>query len=236
MNLHLKKPRILVVEDEAIVAADIQDRLQLLGYEVVGVADTGPMAIEKAAALKPDLILMDIMLKGEMPGTEAAGHIRAQLHLPVIYLTASSNQEIFLRARATEPFGFILKPFEEVSLKANIEIALYKHRMEREREDLLRQLQAALAEVKTLSGLLPICCSCKKIRDDSGYWNQIETYLIKHTDASFTHSFCNECAVKFYDDSGLEVPPDMRAAAQLAPQEVAQNNQSHPKNPEPSGG
>jgi len=216
MNASLQKSRILVVEDEAIVAADIQDRLRALGYDVVGTADNGIDAIEKTAALQPDLVLMDIMLKGDMQGTEAASQIRSQLHLPVIYLTASSNDDVFLQARATEPFGFILKPFEEVSLKANIEIALYKHRMEREREDLIRKLQAALAEIKTLSGLLPICCKCKKIRDDQGCWNRIEIYLEKHADVKFTHSYCHECAVEIYQESGLEVPDDIREAIQSA--------------------
>jgi len=85
----MQKSRILVVEDEAIVSADIQDRLQALGYEVAGSADTGADAIRLAAELKPDLILMDIMLKGDMMGTEAASRIRSQLQLPIIYLTAN---------------------------------------------------------------------------------------------------------------------------------------------------
>src|SRR5580698_1918094 len=95
------KPSILVVEDEAIVSADIQDRLRALGYVVAGDADTGTEAIRKTAELKPDLILMDIMLKGEMTGTEAASHIRSHFHLPVIYLTANSNDETVKRARDT---------------------------------------------------------------------------------------------------------------------------------------
>jgi CheY-like chemotaxis protein len=206
-----KAARILVVEDEAIVSADIQDRLQALGYEVAGCADTGEDAIKQAMALKPDLILMDIMLKDAMTGTEAAGHIRSYLQIPVIYLTANSNDETFLQARDTGPFGFILKPFEEPTLKVNIEIALYKHRMEREREDLIKQLQTALAQVKTLSGMMPICCTCKKIRDDRGYWNQIETYILKNSNASFSHGYCQECAVKYLEENGLEVPAEMRA-------------------------
>ena len=209
------KARILVVEDEAIVAADIQDRLQALGYDVIHTADNGPEAIQKATELKPDLVLMDIMLKGEMMGTEAAGYIRTQLQLPVIYLTANSNDTTFTRARATNPFGFIAKPFDEFTLKATIEIALYKHRMEREREDLIRQLRTALAEVKTLSGLLPICAGCKQIRDDKGYWNQIETYIVRRTQAQFTHTMCPKCAIKFYEESGLEVPADVRDEAAI---------------------
>jgi len=91
-----------VVEDEAIVSADIQDRLTALGYEVAGAADNGHEAIRKATESKPDLVLMDIMLKGDMQGTEAAIYFRSVLHIPVIYLTASSDEEAFQRARDTE--------------------------------------------------------------------------------------------------------------------------------------
>lgn len=195
----MNKARILVVEDEAIVAADIEDRLRSLGYAVVGCADNAEAAVSMATELKPDLVLMDIMLKGDVSGTEAAVSIRAQ-QIPVIYLTANSNDTTFLRARDTEPFGFILKPFDEATLRVNIEIALYKHRMEREREDLIRQLQAALAQVKTLSGLIPICAWCKNIRNDQNYWQSVEQYVSTKTDADFTHCICPACQKKMLED------------------------------------
>ena len=190
------KPRILIVEDEAIVSADVQDRLTALGYVVAGTAQSGSEAIQKAAELMPDLVLMDIILKGDMPGTEAADRIRAELRLPVIYLTANSNDTTFLRARDTEPFGFILKPFDEATLRVNIEIALYKHRMERERDDLINRLQEALAQVKSLSGIIPICGWCKNIRNDKGYWESVERFVHAHSGADFTHSICPDCAAK----------------------------------------
>ena len=190
------KPRILVVEDEAIVSADIQDRLISLGYAVAGTAQSADEAVQKAADLQPDLVLMDIMLDGDSRGTDAAHRIRAELHLPVIYLTANSNDTTFLRARDTEPFGFILKPFDEATLRVNIEIALYKHRMDREREDLIHRLQEALAQVKTLSGMIPICGWCKNIRNDKGYWESVERFVRSHTDADFSHSICPECSTK----------------------------------------
>jgi PAS domain S-box-containing protein len=122
---------ILVVEDESIVAMDIQSMLELLGYTVPGMASTGIEAIQKTAELRPDLVLMDIRLKGEMDGIEAAGQIRARFHVPIIYLTAYADDEAVQRARLTEPFGYILKPFEEKELHVTIEMALYKSRMER---------------------------------------------------------------------------------------------------------
>src|SRR4051812_23702781 len=196
MNTITPKPRILVVEDEAIVAADIQDRLRALGYEVIGPVDNGTEAIQKAVELRPDLVLMDVMLKGVMMGTEAASQIRAELRIPVIYLTANSNEATFMKARDTEPFGFILKPFEEAALRANIEIALYKHKVERERDDLLRKLQEALAHVKTLSGMIPICAWCKNVRTDKGYWQSVEHYIKANSEATLSHGICPGCQKK----------------------------------------
>ncbi len=127
----MTKTRILVVEDESIVALDIRHRLAGMGYEVAGQAASGEEAVQKARDLLPDLVLMDIKLRGEMDGVEAAGIIRAELQLPVIFLTAFADDPTFQRASLTEAFGYILKPFEERELRINIEIALYKHRLER---------------------------------------------------------------------------------------------------------
>lgn len=189
-----QRPRILVVEDEVIVSADLQDQLVKLGYEIAGAAVAGEEAIEKAHALSPDLVLMDIMLKGRMDGIEAAHQIRNSLHVPVIFLTANSNDSVLDRAKVSEPFGYLLKPFDQRSLKSNIEMALYKGRMDREREELIRQLQEALAQVKTLSGLLPICAWCKNVRDDQGYWLRVEEYIQAHSEAKFSHGLCPDCA------------------------------------------
>jgi diguanylate cyclase (GGDEF)-like protein/PAS domain S-box-containing protein len=126
----MQKVRILVVEDERIVALDIQRRLKALGYDIAATAVSGEDAIEKAAAHRPDLVLMDIMLQGQLDGIAAAESIRAGLAIPVIYLTAHADAYTLERAKVTEPFGYILKPFEERELHGHIEIALYKHRME----------------------------------------------------------------------------------------------------------
>ncbi len=119
--------KILVVEDENIVALEIKKRLQKLGYIVPGVASTGEDAISKVEGILPDLVLMDIMLKGEIDGIHAAGEIRKRFNIPVIYLTAYSDEETLQRAKFTEPYGYILKPFEEDDLRTTIEIALYRH-------------------------------------------------------------------------------------------------------------
>jgi DNA-binding LytR/AlgR family response regulator len=121
------KANIQVVEDEAIVSKDIQQSLKKLGYNVVGSAATGEKAIEIARELKPDLVLMDIMLKGEMSGIDAAEIIKEELNIPIIFLTAYADENTLAKAKVTEPFGYIIKPFKEIDLKTSIEMALYKH-------------------------------------------------------------------------------------------------------------
>ena len=126
----MKKSSILVVEDESIVAMDLQHRLVQLGYQIAGVASTGADAIEKASRTKPSLVLMDIMLNGGMDGVEAADRIRAKIDVPVIFLTAYSDDTTLQRAKVTEPFGYILKPFEARELHTAIQIGLYRHEVD----------------------------------------------------------------------------------------------------------
>lgn len=123
--------RILLVEDEAIVAMDIENSLKSLGYTVPAMASSGEEAIEQVSRTLPDLVLMDIMLQGDMDGVEAARAIRDRFDIPVVYLTAYADDTTLGRAKVTEPFGYILKPFEQRMLHITIEVALYKHKMER---------------------------------------------------------------------------------------------------------
>src|SRR6184192_4655027 len=127
----MDKVRILVVEDESLQAQDVQERLKSFGYDVPVVAESGEEALARAAATRPDLVLMDIRLKGEMDGIETARVLRERFSLPVIYLTGEADDATLDRAKATEPLGYLLKPIEEKRLYSTIEIALYKHKMER---------------------------------------------------------------------------------------------------------
>lgn len=128
----MSKNNILVVEDESIVSKDIQQSLKKLGYNIVGAASTGERAIEIANETKPDLVLMDIMLKGDMSGIETAEKIKETLSIPVIYLTAYADENTLAKAKVTEPYGYIIKPFKEIDLHTSIEMALYKHGKEQE--------------------------------------------------------------------------------------------------------
>lgn len=123
--------RVLVTEDEKIVAEDLRDRLVSLGYEVVGIASSGEEAINLAQQLVPDVILMDIRLKGPMDGLEAAQRIRQTLDIPIIYLTAYADENTFQKAMSTEPLGYLLKPIESRELHTSISMAFYKHKLEK---------------------------------------------------------------------------------------------------------
>ena len=125
------KTKILIVENESLVAMDISDCLKNSSYEVVGVASCGEDALKQVDEKRPDLILMDIMLDGEMDGIEAASVIRLRSCLPVIFLTAFTERNLIDRAKLTQPFGYLTKPFEDRELLANIEMALYRHQQER---------------------------------------------------------------------------------------------------------
>ncbi|MCX7021436.1 MAG: PAS domain S-box protein [bacterium] len=141
--------KVLVVEDEIIVARDIENRLNNLGYTVVGLASTGKEAVRSALDTIPDLVLMDIMLKGEMDGIQAAERINRELDIPIVYLTAYADETTLERAKITGPFGYIIKPFEQRGLHTTIETALYKHELE-------KKLKVSEERYRTLQENLPI--------------------------------------------------------------------------------
>ena len=139
--------RILVVEDEGIAALDIKRTLESFGYEVVGRVVTGNDAISYAESSRPDLVLMDIVLKGSMDGIDAAMEIKKRLSIPVIFLTAYAEDTLVSRAKLAEPFGYIIKPFNKRELHCIIEIGLFKHEAE-------QRLQQAFDESERLNKLL----------------------------------------------------------------------------------
>ncbi len=130
--MNMSKTSVLVVEDESIVSKDIQQSLTKLGYNVVGSASTGEKAIALASELRPDIVLMDIMLKGTITGIDAAAEIKKNEGIPVIFLTAYADESTLAKAKVTEPYGYIIKPFKEIDLHTSIEMALYKHKKESE--------------------------------------------------------------------------------------------------------
>ncbi|MBR9982195.1 MAG: response regulator [Desulfatitalea sp.] len=192
--------RVMIVEDDSHVATVLEARLQTFGYEVCAVAATGTAAVHKAIAHGPDVILMDILLADDMNGMEAAEMIHHQMDVPIIFLTCLSDPATLGRAIQNNAFGYVLKPYDNAELRYTIEIALVKHQAAKAREKMIAQLEEALLMVKKLSGLLPICASCKKIRDKKNRWHPIEEYIHAHSEADFSHGICPDCSRQLYPE------------------------------------
>lgn len=213
MKADHKPTKILIVEDEAIIAMDIESRLIALGYEVVGIAPGGERARQLAATLTPDLMLMDIHIQGPEDGTQVAQSIWKSHNIPSVFLTAFSDEETVARAVLSNPYGYLTKPFIDGELRATVEVAIYKHRTEQQLamyrdqlEQKVSELEAALQKVRELSALLPICAWCKNIRNEDGYWEEVSSYITKHTNTSFTHGICETCQEKMMQDNGENMP------------------------------
>ena len=138
--------QILIVEDENTIAESLQDMLKDRGYGVAGAVSSGEEAIQKALKTRPDLVLMDIKLEGDMDGVEAANQIHKSLDVPVVYLTGYASKDLLERVKITEPYGYVLKPFVARELHVVIEMALYKHKMERDLKKLNETLEQRIAE------------------------------------------------------------------------------------------
>jgi CheY-like chemotaxis protein len=124
------EPRALIVEDETLIAEELKERLERFGFYVIAAVDSAEEGIQIATTERPDLVLMDVRLRGEMDGVQAAAEIRQRVDVPVIYLTAYSDHVTLDRAKHTEPYGYVLKPFHERELQVTIELAMHRHALE----------------------------------------------------------------------------------------------------------
>ncbi len=201
---------ILIVEDEAVIAMDLEQRLASMGYVIVGVASRADRAVELARQHHPDLALMDVHIQGDKDGTETARLLRDELDVPSIFLTAYSDDQTIQNALVSNPLGYLVKPFVDRELRAAVELALYKDKTDRQlaayREQLeakVKELEAALGQVRELSTLLPICAWCKSIRNEDGYWEEVSSYISAHTNTAFTHGLCEVCQQKMLKDAGM---------------------------------
>lgn len=190
----------MVVEDDIVSSMDLRKRLKRLGYNVCGTLTKGEDVLKQINSLLPDIILMDIQLEGEIDGIDTALKLQESYDIPVIFLTSMVDDFTFQRAKISQPFAYIIKPTLDRELQINIEIALYKSIIDKEKKELIRQLTEQNNKIKELSGLIPICANCKKIRDDGGYWHQVEEYIRQHTQAEFTHSLCPACMKQLYPE------------------------------------
>lgn len=205
----MAKTSVLVVEDESIVAKDIQNSLKKLGYVVPSVENTGEDAIDAAGQYKPDLILMDIMLKGDISGIDAAEQIRNRYQIPVIFLTAYADESTLSKAKVTEPYGYIIKPFKEIDLHTSIEMALYKHGKEQEvkRE---RDLYSSIVLDKSSEDCIFVKSNSRLVKvktKDIYFVEALKDYVIIQTiDSKYTvHSTMKDMMAKLSDSEFLRV-------------------------------
>jgi two-component system response regulator LytT len=205
----MAKTSILVVEDESIVAKDIQHSLKKLGYSVPSVENSGEDAIDSAGQHRPDLILMDIMLKGEISGIEAAQQIKDRYQIPVIFLTAYADESTLSKAKVTEPYGYIIKPFKEIDLHTSIEMALYKHGKEQEvRKE--RDLYSSIVLDKSADDCIFVKSNSRlvKVKTNEMYFVEaLKDYVIIYTkDAKYTvHSTMKDMLAKLSSSEFLRV-------------------------------
>jgi PleD family two-component response regulator len=200
------KARVLVTDDDPDILLLTTTILEDEGYEILQ-ATSGRQCLRAVRASRPDIVLLDVILP-DMAGTEVCQQIKMDSELRNTFVilvsgirTSSEYQAEGLNVGAD---GYIIKPISNKEFVARVQAMVRIKRAEdalrqkeKEQQDLIRRLQDAFAEIKTLKGFIPICASCKKIRDDEGYWNQLEAYISKHTDAVFTHGICPQCAEKY---------------------------------------
>lgn len=201
-----EKSKVLIVDDDPDILLLTAVILREEGYQVLE-AETGSQCLELAGAHRPDLVLVDVILP-DMTGLEVCRQIKTDQALQGTFVILVSGLRVSPDFQAegldAGADGYLIKPLTNREFLARINsMARIKQvedalrEKEKEQQKLILQLRQALAEIKTLKGFLPICASCKKIRDDRGYWNQLEVYISQHTDAIFSHGLCPECAEKY---------------------------------------
>lgn len=198
--------KVLVVDDYPGNVFLSTTLLRTVGYEVLE-ATTGKECLDAVYSHHPDLILLDVMLP-DMSGIDICRQVKSDINLKNIFVILVSGIQVSSEHQADGldigADGYITRPISNKEFLARVQAGERIKRAEdalrekeRQQQALISQLQEALAEIKTLKGCIPICASCKKIRDDEGYWNHLETYFSKHTDAVFSHGLCPACFEQF---------------------------------------
>ncbi|OPX28819.1 MAG: hypothetical protein B1H06_02540 [Candidatus Cloacimonas sp. 4484_143] len=200
------KARILIVDDEPINIMIAERILQKNGYETISV-NHGNDALEILQTKPVDLILLDIMMP-DINGFEVCGKLMQNektKDIPVIFLTAVTDKESIIKGFEVGGKDYLTKPFNTTELVARVKTHVDLKLARDSQEKLIKELKSALDEIDTLSGLLPICSHCKKIRDDSGYWQGVEQYIAARSDAQFSHGICPDCMREYYPKVAAKV-------------------------------
>ena len=196
----MDKTTILVIDDDPNLRKTLGDILRLKGYETVSAANgTEGLALMKESSV--NLALIDIGLP-DISGIEVLKRVKAGYPgTAVIILTGNATLDSAIEAANMGAFSYLVKPYDMEQLLLNIRRAIEKQQAEEDRERLILELKEALAKVKRLEGIIPICSYCKKIRDDKEIWQQMERYISDHSEALFSHGICPECASKVAEEN-----------------------------------
>lgn len=194
---------ILIIDDDPNLRKTLSDILRARGYDTHAAGDgAGGLALLKQHAFQ--LVLVDLRLP-DITGIELLEKIKAgQPSIEAIVLTGNATLDSAIEATNKGAFTYLQKPYDMDQLLLHIRRAIEKRQAEEARKKLILELQEALEKVKTLRGFIPICASCKKVRDDQGYWSQVEAYISEHSLAEFSHDICPECAKKLYPEYFIE--------------------------------
>ncbi len=190
--------RVLIAEDDLTSSALLKTILSAWGYQTVTALDGNEAWEILQRSDAPQLVVLDWMMPG-LDGPEICRRTRAQHRTGqtyVIMLTSLESMEDLVTALEAGADDYVVKPFDQAELKARLQVGVRVLRLQTELENRVRELEAALTNIKMLHGLLPICSYCKKIRDDHNYWQQVESYVESHAEVQFSHSICPDCYAK----------------------------------------
>ena len=200
--------KILIAEDDAVSRCLLETTLKLWGYDVTAAPDGSRAweALQTEAA--PQLVILDWMMPG-LDGPEICRRVREAPQTRATYailLTARDSREDLIRGLQSGADDYLSKPFDRRELRVRVEVGVRILQLQEALAARVRELEDAMARVKLLQGLLPICCYCKKIRNDRNYWQQVEHYITEHSGAQFSHGICPECYEKFVQPELAKLP------------------------------
>ncbi len=195
------QPTVMVVDDDPMNLDIMLLYLEEWGFHTL-IAQNGERALQQLAHGQPDVMLLDVMMPG-LDGFETCRRMKAReatAQIPVIFMTALDDLEHKVKGFQVGAVDYITKPFQQEEVLARVRTHATLRTLQKNLEKKNRQLEQALAQVTRLSGLLPICANCKKIRNDKGYWEDVTVYVRQHSEADFSHGICPDCAHELYPE------------------------------------
>jgi len=197
--------RILIAEDEPTNRRKLEITLSQSGCDVVATTNGLDALAVLLGENAPHLAILDLMMPG-LDGSDVCRQVRAAPSAPagiapyLIMLTGNGEKESVVQGLEAGANDYLTKPFDPAELRARVQVGLQMIELQRKLADRVKELEAALSNVRQLQGLLPICSACKSIRDDQNYWQRVDTYIGAHADVQFTHGICPDCLVSLYPD------------------------------------